>query len=51
MEEELIQVCQRDGIPELLDKIADSTTATTIEELLPFLEQKRHPALNMEPLL
>lgn len=51
MEEELIQVCQRDGIPELLDKIADSTTATTIEELLPFLEQKRHPALTMEPLL
>ena len=51
MEEELIQVCQRDGIPDLLDKIADGTTTTTIEELLPFLEQKRHPALTMEPLL
>jgi len=51
MEEELIQVCQRDDIPDLLDKIADGTTTTTIEELLPFLEQKRHPALTMGPLL
>ena len=51
MREELEAVCQREGIPDLLDKIADSTTATTIEELLPFLEQKKHPALTMKPLL
>jgi acetyl-CoA synthase len=51
MREELEQVCQREGAPDLLDKVADSTIATTIEELLPFLEQKQHPALTMEPLL
>jgi acetyl-CoA synthase len=51
MREELSQVCQREGVPDLLDKIADGTVATTIEELLPFLEQKQHPALTMPPLL
>lgn len=51
MREDLKQVCQREGIPELLDKIADGSIVTTIEELLPFLEQKGHPALNMPPLL
>jgi acetyl-CoA synthase len=51
MKEELDQVCQREGVPDLLDKIADGSMATTIEELLPFLEQKQHPALTMEPLL
>ncbi len=51
MKEELSQVCQREGVPNLLDKIADGTTVTTIEELLPFLEQKQHPALTMAPLL
>ena len=51
MKEELDHVCQREGAPDLLDKIADGTVATTIEELLPFLEQKQHPALTMPPLL
>lgn len=51
MEEELNTVCQREGVPDLLDNIADDTIATTVEELLPFLEQKQHPALTMEPLL
>ena len=51
MREELSQVCQREGVPDLLDKIADGSTVTTIEELLPFLEQKQHPALTMAPLL
>ena len=51
MKEELEQVCRREGVPDLLDKIADESIATTIEELLPFLEQKQHPALTMEPLL
>lgn len=51
MEEELKEVCRREGVPDLLDKIADGTVATTIEELLPFLEEKGHPALTMEPLI
>jgi len=51
MKQELSQVCQREGVPDLLDKIADGSIATTIDELLPFLEQKQHPALSMEQLL
>jgi acetyl-CoA synthase len=39
------------GIPDLLDKIADETVGTTEEEILPFLEEKGHPALTMDPLL
>ena len=51
MREELSKVCQREGTPDLLDSIADGSIATTIEELVPFLEQRHHPALGMESLL
>ncbi|MFB0545378.1 MAG: CO dehydrogenase/CO-methylating acetyl-CoA synthase complex subunit beta, partial [Anaerolineae bacterium] len=50
MAEELKAAVEREGDPDLLDKIADERVATTVEELLPFLEQKGHPALTMEPL-
>ncbi|TET38091.1 MAG: CO dehydrogenase/CO-methylating acetyl-CoA synthase complex subunit beta [Dehalococcoidia bacterium] len=50
-EEQLREVCEREGVPDLMDKIADGTIATTVEELLPFLEEKGHPALTMEPLI
>jgi acetyl-CoA synthase len=43
-------VCEREGDPDLLDRIADATTVTTVEELLPFLEEHQHPALTMDPL-
>jgi acetyl-CoA synthase len=39
------------GIPDLLDKIADETVGLTEEEILPFLEEKGHPALTMDPML
>lgn len=39
------------GEPDLLDKIADETVATTSEELLAFLEQVKHPALTMEAVM
>jgi len=39
------------GIPGLPDMIADETVGTTEEEVLPFLEEKGHPALKMDPLL
>ncbi|MCL4535578.1 MAG: acetyl-CoA decarbonylase/synthase complex subunit alpha/beta [Bacteroidetes bacterium] len=50
MQEELQAAAEREGIPDLLDKIADEGVATTVEELLPFLEEKGHPALTMDPL-
>ena len=39
------------GIPDLFDKIADETVGITEEEILPFLQEKGHPALSMEPLV
>jgi acetyl-CoA synthase len=39
------------GEPGLYDKIADETSATTSEELVPYLEKVGHPALTMESLL
>ena len=42
---------QKEGIPELFDKIADETTAGSIQELAEFLVRAGHPALEMKPLL
>jgi acetyl-CoA synthase len=39
------------GVPDLLDKIADETVGTTEEAILPFLQEKGHPALTMDPIL
>jgi acetyl-CoA synthase len=39
------------GVPDFLDMIADETIGVTEEEILPFLQEKKHPALSMEPLL
>jgi len=50
MAEELKAVCEREGDPDLMAKIADERGATTVEELLPFIEEHGHPALMMEPI-
>jgi len=42
---------QEIGQPDLLEKIADETVATSSDELLAFLEKVKHPALNLEPLM
>ena len=48
---DLKEVCEREGVPDLLDKIADEThRPPRVEELLPFLEEKGHPALTMDPI-
>jgi acetyl-CoA synthase len=39
------------GISDLVDRIADETVGTTEEEILPFLQEKKHPALEMDPIL
>jgi len=39
------------GVPNLLDMIADETIGTTEEAILPFLQEKGHPALTMPPIL
>jgi acetyl-CoA synthase len=39
------------GIPNFYDMIADETVGVTEEEILPFLQEKGHPALSMDPLI
>jgi len=39
------------GIPDLIDRIADETVGITEEEILPFLQEKKHPALDMDPII
>ena len=37
MADELKEVSEREGDPDLIDKIADERMATDVEELVPFL--------------
>jgi acetyl-CoA synthase len=39
------------GVPDLFDMIADETVGMTEEEILPFLQEKGHPALTMDSLV
>ena len=39
------------GVENFADMIADETVGITEEEILPFLQEKGHPALSMEPLI
>jgi acetyl-CoA synthase len=39
------------GMPDFPDMIADETVGVTEEEILPFLEEKGHPALKMDPII
>jgi acetyl-CoA synthase len=50
MGEALREVCEREGVPDLLERIADETICTDVEGLLPFLEERQHPALTMDEL-
>jgi acetyl-CoA synthase len=50
MAEELEKVAEREGDPDLINKIADETVCTEVADLLAFLEQVGHPALMMDPM-
>ncbi|OGN96949.1 MAG: CO dehydrogenase/CO-methylating acetyl-CoA synthase complex subunit beta, partial [Chloroflexi bacterium RBG_13_50_21] len=50
MADEFKVVAAREGDPDLLEKIADERHVTTVDELLPWLEEHGHPALTMEPM-
>jgi acetyl-CoA synthase len=51
IKERLIKAGERMGVPDLIDKIADETVGITEEEILPFLQEKGHPALSMDPII
>ena len=50
MAEELKIVADRQGDPSLIDRIADERAVTSVEELLPWLEQHEHPVLSMDAI-
>jgi acetyl-CoA synthase len=50
MADELKAVCEREGDPDFLTRVADGTNASTVDELLAYLEAHNHPAMAMEPM-
>ena len=51
IKERIIKRGEELGVPDLYDKIADETVGITEEEILPFLQEKGHPALSMDSLI
>ncbi len=50
MKEELRAVCEREGDPALMEKIADERHVTTTDQLVHWLKDHDHPALSMEKM-
>jgi len=50
MSEEMKVVADREGDPDLIDKIPDERNVSTVDELLAWLEEHNHPALVMDPM-
>lgn len=52
LKEDFIRRSVEEGLGEdFIDKVADETIGVTVEEILPFLEEKEHPAFTMDPLM
>ncbi len=51
MADEFKAVAEREGDPDLIDRIADERNVTTVEELLAWLEEHNHPAMTMDPII
>ncbi|MDY6876842.1 MAG: acetyl-CoA decarbonylase/synthase complex subunit alpha/beta [Chloroflexota bacterium] len=47
MANEFAAVAEREGVPDLIDRIADERSATTVDELVGWLKEKEHPVLEM----
>jgi acetyl-CoA synthase len=51
LHDDFVQRSVQEGLGEdFIEKIADETVGTTIEEIMSFLEEKGHPCFEMEPL-
>ena len=48
---ELKSASENAGVPDLMDRIADSDTCIKPDDLLTFLKEKWHPALMMDPMI
>lgn len=50
MADEFKAVAEREGDPDLIDRIADERHVTTVDELLTWLTEHDHPAMTMDPM-
>ncbi len=50
MADEFQAAAEREGVPDLIDRIADERSVTTVEDLVAWLEEHNHPALTMDPM-
>ena len=50
MSDEFQAVAEREGVPDLIEKIADERSVTAVDELLVWLDEHNHPALTMESM-
>jgi len=50
MADEFKAVAEREGDPDLLEKIADERHVNSVDELLAWMEEHNHPALVMDPI-
>jgi acetyl-CoA synthase len=48
--EQLAEVAEREGDPDLINKIADETICTDVEGLVNHLAEVEHPTLSMDPM-
>jgi acetyl-CoA synthase len=51
LREQLLKRGEEEGMADLIDRIADETVGVTEDEILPFLTEKNHPALGMDPII
>jgi acetyl-CoA synthase len=52
LRDDLAARAKEDGLgDDFVDRIADETVGITVEEILPFLEEKGHPAFGLPPLM
>lgn len=51
LKEKIDKLGEERGVSNLSDRIADETVGTTEDEILPFLQEKEHPAVSMDPIV
>ncbi|MCP4362157.1 MAG: CO dehydrogenase/CO-methylating acetyl-CoA synthase complex subunit beta [Chloroflexi bacterium] len=51
MADELQHVAEREGIPDLIDRIADGDEIMSVEQLEDWVEEMQHPVLQMGPMV
>ncbi|MCJ7626583.1 MAG: acetyl-CoA decarbonylase/synthase complex subunit alpha/beta [Anaerolineaceae bacterium] len=50
MRDEFEAVAEREGIPDLIDRIADERLVTEVSELVDWANEMKHPAMDMPPM-